>query len=136
MTPYQIIPLSGTLVLIRWQRSPDAMESFEFVKALQAFLEATEQPQYLISDLRKGHITNASVLKRLGQLSTHERWADSVAFGGGFAPRVYVGLFDQMRPNRTAAPEIWPNASDALAYLEKQKPGITAGIDWEKVLAD
>lgn len=134
MTPYELVQLAPDLVLIRWSRSPTAAEGYDFIQALHQLMDAAAVPQYFISDLRKGRITQADILQRLGQVTTHANWAGSTAFGGGFASKVYVGLFDRLRPTRTAAPEIWPHADEALAYLEKLKPGLTAGIDWQTVL--
>ncbi|MBE0689356.1 MAG: hypothetical protein IH587_04460 [Anaerolineae bacterium] len=131
---YSVHKLSERLYYIRWLKPPTSAEGHAFVDSLGRLLEESPQPVYFISDLRNGQITDVQVLRRLGGLTKHEKWAGSTAFSERIASKVFVNLFTALAQTRHR--EIWPTAEEALAYLESVCPGLTANIDWQDVLAD
>ncbi len=134
---YQIIRLSDELIYIRWQRSPRFNSGVEgqFLAELQKLLDEAEKPQYFISDLRRGRISDMRSIKQLGQLTQHKNWAGSSAFSDDPITSMLVHSFRTFSPGQLETnDEIQTVPADAIRFLEQLKPGITESIDWETVI--
>lgn len=133
---YTIIPLSGNLVYIRWNRSPQrsAPSETKFIKEVRTILDMAEDKIYFISDLRKGRIVNVDVLLKLGQLVLHSHWGGSTAFSSNQLTKVFVDAYSRFAQKEKPQDEIWDTPEEAIGYLESLKEGITQNIDWNTVL--
>lgn len=134
---YQIIRLSEELVYIRWHRTPrlNSGVDTQFLADLQTLLDEAPKPQYFISDLRHGRITDMRSIRQLGQLTKHKNWAGSSAFSQDPITGILVQSFRTFSPGQLDTnDEIQAVPADALKFLEQLKPGITEGIDWDAVI--
>jgi hypothetical protein len=134
---YQIIRLSDELVYIRWYRTPriNSGVDAQFLADLQKLLDEATTPQYFISDLRRGRITDMRSIRMLGQLTQHKNWAGSSAFSQDPITGILVQSFRAFSPGqRDVNDEIQTTPADALRFLDQLKPGIIDGIDWDAVI--
>ncbi|PJF43330.1 MAG: hypothetical protein CUN55_08995 [Phototrophicales bacterium] len=132
---YRIQRLKPNLVLIQWLRTPkdQSPEIQHWLDELKQIVHHATEPVYFLSDLRRGRVTDVRALFELGQLSKHKNWAMGVAFSKSITSEVYAQLFARFSP--TEKP-IADSLEAALAMLEEQHPGITAGIDWAQIFAE
>ena len=134
---YQIIQLSDELIYIRWYRTPrlNSGVDAQFLADLQKLLDEADTPQYFISDLRRGRITDMRSIRHLSQLTKHKNWAGSSAFSQDPITGILVQSFRTFAPGqRDANDEIQTTPADALKFLDQLKSGITDGIDWDAVI--
>lgn len=131
---YAIIKLSERLYLIRWSADATTEEANQYLAELAQVLEQTITPIYFISDLTHGCITQLFALRRLANLATHPHWGGSTAFGS-MSSAVFSSLFERFTSTRQHSDRTYTDPQEALAYLESLLPGITADIDWERILS-
>lgn len=133
---YEIKQLSTNLIFIRWLHSPTSNSSTEkqFLADLKTLLDESEDRLYFLSDLRKGRIINVKTLQKLAQLADHPHWGGSTAFSQSPTTADFVRVFATLAKQASIQDEHQDTPEGALAYLEKIKPGITEGIDWEALL--
>jgi hypothetical protein len=132
---YAITKLSERLYLIRWSADATTEEANEYLAELAQILDQTSIPIYFISDLRRGCITQLSALRRLANLATHPNWGGSTAFGS-MSSAVFSSLFERFTSNRQQGDRTYTDAQEAITYLETLFQGITAAIDWERILSE
>lgn len=132
---YRMQLLKDDLLLIRWQSKP--MEGYkpqtEYIAELRNYLDAATQPIYVVSDLRRGKITDVHMLQQLGRLTYHRMYGGGVAFADDISAEVYVGVFSHFAARSKREREVYNSLADALAHLETLKAGISAGVDWESL---
>jgi hypothetical protein len=134
---YEFIGLSPELYLIRWYRTPNKVEAFEFIQAHQTLLDNAEQSLYFISDLRKGYIRDGEAVRELAKLLEHPRYGGGTAFNGNNTmAAVFVNLFFKLTRVAHLKHNIWRTGLEGLRYLEGIKAGITNGIDVDAVLQE
>lgn len=135
---FEIEQVAPKLFFVRWLTSPDAGSPCEenYLNVVNDILTQAPHPIYLISDLRRGRISNAYVLRELGKLTSHPLLAGSTAFSSDPVTNLMVGVFKQYarRVNKGEHHETWETPEEAIAYLELLEPGITDGINWEKLI--
>ncbi len=133
--PYQIHRLKDNLIYITWSRTPGINEAQQFIMELQQLLAAEEcGALYFMSDLRRGRIIDIRLIQMLSRLSQHERWAGSVAFTTDPVSRSFVSIFQNMISEHKERNAMFDEFEKAYSFLEQLEPGITEGIDWQKVL--
>src|SRR5690606_15537960 len=114
---------------------PNSGVDAQFLAELQKLLDEAPKPQYFISDLRRGRITDMRSIRQLSQLTKHKNWAGSSAFSQDPITGILVQSFRTFSPGqRDANDEIQTTPADALRFLSELKPGITDGIDWDAVI--
>jgi uncharacterized protein (DUF927 family) len=131
---YDIIMLNPKLYLIRWQRFPSAVESQQFIRALEELLNKVDHKISFLSDLRKGYIKELSLINKLSRVAAHHNCAHTTAFGS-VGSQVYAGMFQKLitKPRDKREGDTWFTLEQALAYLEKLEPGITEGVNFAEV---
>jgi hypothetical protein len=135
---YEFVNLSDELILIRWNGTPTKEEGNRYITEFTAMLDQAQHPLYILSDLRRGHISDARVIQSLSRLATHKNLGAGTAFASGIADQslkgIFVGLFVNLSGNKSRVGQIAGSLDEALDYLETAKPGVTKNIDWEAVL--
>jgi hypothetical protein len=135
---YKFINLSDELILIRWNRAPTKEEGAQYITEFTDLLDKAPHKLYVISDLRRGHISDARTIQGLSRLASHKNLGAGTAFASGMADQslkgIFVGLFVSLSGDRSRVGQIAGSLDEALEYLEKAKPGVTENIDWEEVL--
>lgn len=136
---FEIEQISPKLFYVRWFTAPKVGSPCErnYVNVLKDVLSQAPQPIYLISDLRRGRISNALVLRELGQLTAHPMLAGSTGFSSDPVTNLMVSVFKQYarRLNRDSRHETWETPEQAIAYLETLEEGISEGLDWQRIIA-
>ncbi|MEP7284873.1 MAG: hypothetical protein ABI947_03795 [Chloroflexota bacterium] len=132
---YKITVYNNQLVYIKWQGIPLPTECTEFLTELTALLDNAVAPLAIISDLRKGHITDVQALRTLSNLASHPNVVGSSSFGDTAGTKVYGGVFSRFVGNKNNH-LIRERLSLALSDLEKLKPGVTQNIDWDSLIKD
>lgn len=133
---YKMQLLKADLLLIRWHN--EALEGYksqaDYLADLRRYLDAAEQPIYVLSDLRYGKITDVRILQQLGKLTYHPNYGGGTAFSDDISAEIYVGVFSRFasRPKREEG--IHANLAEALAYLESLRAGISEEVDWASTL--
>lgn len=132
--PFEITPINSRLYLIRWQRFPNAVESQQFIRALEDLLNKADRKVSFLSDLRKGYLKELSLINKLSRLASHPNCAHTTAFGS-VGSQVYAGIYQKLstKTDKPREGDTWFTLEQALAYLEKLDPGITDGIDLKEV---
>lgn len=135
---YEFINLSDELILIRWNRTPTKEEGARYIDEFTALLDKAPHKLYVLSDLRRGHISDARTIQALSRLASHKNLGAGTAFAAGMADQslkgIFVGLFVNLSRDRSRVGQIAGSLDEALEYLEKAKPGVTKNIDWGAVL--
>jgi hypothetical protein len=133
--PYQIQFLSDALVFIQWTTTqPRYADEDAFISEMEDLLDDAGTPLYFLSDLRQGRISNPMVIVRLSQLTRHANWAGSTAFSENTLTHQFVRNFRNWTFSGSSNNEMHTTPDEAIAFLEHLKPGISEGIDWERVL--
>jgi hypothetical protein len=136
MTPaYEFIPLSPSLLFIRWRYAPDNQQGFQFVTDLRRYLDAADNKVYTLADLSAGFISDMATIARLSSLSQHPNHGGGVTFGGDYRADMYVGLYERMA-HPVDRHDWHPSLTTALAELERRFPGVTAGVDESLIRED
>ncbi len=130
---YEIRQLNEQLLYVRWmpQAQPNCHPEGEYIADLRHRFDAAVQPLYVVSDLRYGKITNVRILQQLGKLTFHPNYGGSTAFTENFTTTIYVSIFARFSAEAKREDDIFSSLSEALAYLESLKAGVTEGVDWE-----
>ena len=138
MMSYDIQRLSDELVLIKWHKTPAANTGIEerYLQELKQLLDQSPKPLYFISDLRQGRIINVRTLRALGQLTGHKNWAGSTAFSQNPVTKVLVNSFKSFAAEGDTNDEMQNTPEEALAFLEKLKPGLVRGIAWDNIIQE
>lgn len=89
---------------------------------------------YFLSDLRLGRITNVAMLQQLAKVIDHSNYGGSTAFSESLMSELFVGVFSRFADPGDAEHAFYKTLDQALGYLERIKPGLTAEIDWEGVV--
>lgn len=135
MATYQMIRVSGQVVVFRWEgvagQGDSAAQSW--LRDIQTALEGATAPLYFVSDLRAGYVADVLTLRRLGKLTAHANWGGGMAIGSAVASDLYVNAFNRLAPNPVGDRQVRTLAEVKMA-LEKLAPGITADVDWEAAL--
>lgn len=138
MTDYEILQLKPNFYLVRWLQSPKIGAASEtgFLETLRRMLDEAPEPLYLISDLRFGRISNALILRELGKLTQHPKFAGSTAFTKDPVTNLMVAVFKQyaQRVQNGESHETWETPEEAIAYLTRLAPGLTEDVDWSILL--
>jgi len=134
MAAFEILTLSAELILIRWLQMPDESDAIAYIRQLEDVIENAAGKVYFVSDLRRGHVENVHVIRRIGKLAGHANWGGGPALVESGRAQVYVGLFQRFSHTDTID-YIFQSIPDVLAELERLKPGITVGHDWDTLLA-
>ncbi|GAB4545998.1 MAG: hypothetical protein OHK0023_05110 [Anaerolineae bacterium] len=136
MMYYEIRPLSDQLYFIRWFPTPaeNRRPESQYVWEIADILRKAEQPLYFLSDLRLGRITNVSILQQLAKVINHSKYGGSTAFSESLMSELFVGVFSRFADPGEAEHAFYKTLDQALGYLERIKPGITAEINWETVV--
>ncbi|MBX3065467.1 MAG: adenosine deaminase [Anaerolineae bacterium] len=129
---FSIKRLKDDLFLITWLAMPSPAVSDEFIKTLAGVLDAADQRISVISDLRRGYIKEVSLIQKLAALTRHPRFRAATAFGS-IGAQVYTGVYQRISERKGHIEDTWLTLEQAIAYLETQQPGLTAGIDWGAV---
>jgi hypothetical protein len=130
---YSVHQLSPCLVMIVWTRTPLPHEAKDFIQTLQTLLDKAHQPQYFISDLRRGQIVDVRIIHQLSALTRHHNWAGSTAFSQSPISKLFLGSFRKMV---TASDKnmTFDRPEDAIAFLEALSPDLTSTIDWPHII--
>ncbi|HRE49273.1 MAG TPA: hypothetical protein PLD47_16220 [Aggregatilineales bacterium] len=131
---YEIRRLTSDLIFVRWNSIATEEEGFHYVNELRHIMEESPHKLYFISDLRKGYIENVNVLHRLGALTKSEQFGGGTAFSHQFSASLFVGVFARLARRFSRTDQFYNTFSEAIAFLEKLKPGVTQGIDWQAIL--
>lgn len=134
---YRIWKVNDQCFFIKWYRTP-AMGSDSqrlYLAEMQQYLDEASQPIYFLSDLQDGHIDDIPTLHTLGELAKHPQWGGGASFGTNRATTTMANLFKRIAHRADQEDGIFPTLDKALDYLEKQKSGLTSGIDWDALLA-
>lgn len=136
--PYEVRCLSDELVYIRWNRMPSKEDGARYIAELRRLLDQAPQPLYFLSDLRRGHLSDAHTIQELSRLASHKNWGAGTAYASGEISQpikgIFVGLFVSLSRDKSRTGQIAGSLDEALEYLEEAKPGVTKNIDWEAVL--
>ncbi|MEP6985951.1 MAG: hypothetical protein ABI970_10145, partial [Chloroflexota bacterium] len=90
---------------------------------------------YFLSDLRKGRIIDVSILQKLGSLTRHANYGGGSAFSEDVISSMFVGIFTKFADAEKGSSVFYKTISEALAYLEALKTGVTAPVDWQTFIA-
>lgn len=133
---FKFTRLSEQLVYIRWYDTPAIGDPAEvqFLEEAKAIIKTAEKPQYFISDLRKGRLTNIEVLHKLGSVARHPMWGGGTGFTHDPLSKIFAGIYVRFAKNAQDRDAMFERPEDALKFLESLKEGITQGIDWAEVL--
>ncbi len=131
---YRIRNLSQQLILIHWEKTPNDQEREQFVKDVQHLLEAAENKLYVISDLRKGRISDLQTLRRLIEILQHKNYAGGTSFSSDVRTKLIAGVFAKLADTQNVRDKDCETLEEAMGFLESLSPGITKDIDWESVL--
>lgn len=135
MPSYVMRQLSDELIYIKWHTSATvgAPES-GFIPDLTTAMDKADRPQFIISDLRQGRITDVNIIKLLAGLTKHRNYGGSTAFGNNPLSSIFVGTFSILANKKGDQKEMQDTPEAALIALEELKPGITHDIDWNALL--
>ncbi|MEL6269192.1 MAG: hypothetical protein AAFR22_05220 [Chloroflexota bacterium] len=134
---YSIQQLKKELVYITWDGSPRAADyaiEERFIRDLRTTLDEAAGPVYVLSDLRRGRISNMKTIQRLAELTRHPNYAGSTAFSGNLITNILVGTFSRFSVETQPKDAIWKTPEEVLAYLELLQKGVTQNIDWNALL--
>jgi hypothetical protein len=136
LVDYEIIKLTDELVFIRWLRTPgrDSRVEDQYLSELRRVLDESPVPLYFLSDLRQGRIADIRAIQKLGQLTKHKHWAGSTAFSTDPITALLVRSFRSFATKVNSRNEMQTTPEAALSFLETLKPGITEGVDWERMI--
>jgi hypothetical protein len=129
-----IIQINPNLYLVRWHKFPSLLEADTFIRALRALLDSADHKIAIISDLRNGYIKQVTAISKLSKLIAHPHCGPTTAFGS-VGSQVYAGMFQKLvrHSDKRKTEETWLTLEQALAYLERMQPGVTAGLDFDAV---
>jgi hypothetical protein len=130
---YHLTLLSPRLVFIQPDAEPTREDDRVYLAEVRRLLDEASSPMYFLVDFRQYMTTNVSTINKLAQLSTHPNFAASMAFSSDRSRAVYTGLYASLsgiEGPRTLTDDPYT----AIAHLEARSPGLTQGIEWEKVL--
>lgn len=135
---YKLIKISDDLVFIKWYRTPlvGADSEQQFLNDIELHLNQADRPIYFISDLRAGRIVNIDVLRRMAGLATHPNWGGGTSFSDNPLTSIFADVFARFAKRANRQDQIWYSPKEAIKFLETLKPGITEGIDWDRLLFD
>jgi hypothetical protein len=130
---YAVNRLSPRLVMVVWLRTPLPHEAKDFIQTLQTLLDKADEPQYFISDLRRGQIVDVRIIHQLSALTKHANWAGSTAFSQSPISKLFLGSFRKMV---TASDKnmTFDLPEDAIAFLEALSPVLTSAVNWPLAL--
>lgn len=131
---YRIVMLSDALCYIHWAQDASLKDGYQFVADLERILNQRPNKIYFISDLRLGCITQVEVLRKLSHLGAHPNWGGGTSFVSPTSS-IFSRFFDRLQRAHRQEDATWPTPEQAITYIEMLSPGITKGIDWERVLA-
>jgi hypothetical protein len=133
---FQFTRLNEHLFYICWYDTPPLGDSAElqFLEEAKKIVNEATTPQYFISDLRKGRLTNVEILRKLGSVAKNPMWGGGTGFTLDPLSRIFAGIYVRFAKNAQERDAMFDRPEDALAFLESLKQGITANIDWPKVL--
>lgn len=138
---YKILRVNPCLYYIKWFEIPKpnnpVMDQYFF--ELTAILDSEENPVYILSDLRDGHITNIHFLLQLARVLTHKNYGGGATFDDNVNAQKDVYMFNMIQNmNRSKNPRdgvaLFDNPEDALDHVELIQPTITQGVDWDEIL--
>lgn len=135
---YTLKFLSDELVFVKWYkiRKETMKPEVDFTTELHHLLEQSPHPLYFISDLRLARIVDVGILQQLGKLTKHRQYGGGVAFSEDIISTIFVNLFSKFAADPKKGESVmYKTAEEALAHLEKLKPGLTQEIDWNAVFA-
>ncbi|MBZ0282824.1 MAG: hypothetical protein K8L97_18945 [Anaerolineae bacterium] len=138
MAFYTLSLLSDELVFIKWHKihKETTQPEAAFIDELRRLLEQAEHPLYFLSDLRLARIVDVNTLQRLGKLTQHPNYGGGVAFSEDIISTIFVNLFSKFAADPKKGESVmYKKVEEALTHLEKLKPGLTQGIDWNTVFA-
>lgn len=130
---YQIQLLNKNLVFIQWHAFPDEKQALQYIQDIQGMLDEAEQPLYFLSDLRKGYIIQAHIIRKLSQFTQHPKFGGATSISRNNAINPILRLWKLFSSNKNTS-DTWTNLEDAVQYLETLKPGLMQGIDWQEVM--
>lgn len=130
--------LKDNLVFIKWYHTPPIGSDSQklYLAQMQQALDEAYQAVFFLSDLRQGCIDDLETLRALGELTKHPHWGGGAAFSQNRATATMANVFRRMAQRSDHEDSIFTTLEKALEYLEQLKPGITAGLEWERILAD
>jgi hypothetical protein len=133
---FLIVPLSSELIFIKWYRLPQPGTSPEkdILGAIRNLLDTAPGKIYFLSDLRGGRIMDLRLLQQLAKFTQHANWGEGTAFAKDSMSKMFAKVYSQFSNTIEVRREIWDTPEEAIAFLESIKPGISEGIEWEKVL--
>ena len=133
---YEIQPLSKQLIFVRWfpQATSRSRPQSEYITEIAHLLNAATEPLYFLSDLRFGRITDVRLLQQLAKVTFHSSYGGSTAFSGSLLSELFVGVYSKFADPGEAENAFYKTLDQALGYLERIKPNITEGIDWQGIV--
>jgi hypothetical protein len=131
---YVVNRLNPHLTMIVWMRTPLPAEAKDFIHTLQTILDTADEPQYFISDLRRGQIVDVRIIHQLSALTKHANWAGSTAFSQSPISKLFLGSFRKM-VNASDKNMSFDLPEDAIAFLEALSPNLTSSLDWPHILS-
>lgn len=131
---YQLQQLSSNLYFVRWLSLATDQEALDYIRELQQIMDTATNKVYFISDLRRGHIANVTMVQRLSRLTQHPNFGGGASFSVSTGAKVFVGVFARFARRYNRRDDIHNNLEGALKFLEDLQPGITKGIDWKAVV--
>lgn len=134
MSVYEFHKLKPELYLIVWCDFPTALQGEKFLQELQAIVEHADRKVCFLSDLRRGYIKDTLQISKLSKVIAHPNCGPTTAFGS-MGSQVFVGVTHRLLQRAQRNDFGWATLRDALKYLEEMQPGITADIEWDKVVA-
>ncbi|MEO1443642.1 MAG: hypothetical protein AAFV33_24785, partial [Chloroflexota bacterium] len=93
---YEIKPLKPEVYLIQWTAIPSQQQAGEWVRDVQAVLDAAPHPVFFVSDLQRGYVEDVHALRRVGELTAHPMWGGGVSYSGKLGAQVFVRAFDRL----------------------------------------
>jgi hypothetical protein len=133
---YSITFLSDELVFIQWLTSPSetSPSNDQFVAELKNCLDSSQQPIYFLSDLRRGRVLRLETARKISHLWSHENFGGGSAFSSDPGKMMVIGYLEKVARHTDQPYQVYESLQEALFFLEELKPGLTQGIDWQKVL--
>ncbi len=134
---YEIRRLTDNLVYITWHTSPalGSSEESRFLRDVRDILTTAQQPQYFLSDLRKGRITNVKMLHRISKLAEQPTWGGGASFSQDPLTSMFVEMFAEfVQSTAQRSDGIFDTLEDAIAHLDGLCPGMADSVNWAEIV--
>jgi len=129
---YTLERLSPDLVYIEWHCVACENEAKRWVEDIRTVLKQSDVPQFFLSNLCNGYVTDAMVLLEHGRLTDHPYYGGGITYSDQQASGIYVNMADHLSNTEDIAD--YNDADAAILALEAMKPGITEDTHLQDLL--